>query len=70
MKSNRISGSYERTCYFITKTFDRHDYKDLVSIFQLDLQNFQLHSLGASSYEKVSSTEYRRQMDTAEFYFS
>jgi len=37
VKPNRISDYRDRTRDFITRTFDRLNYKDLVSIFQSNL---------------------------------
>jgi len=38
MKPSRIFDYHNETRCFITKTFDRFNYKDLVSIFQLNLK--------------------------------
>jgi len=40
MKSSRISDYHDMTRYFITTTFDRPNYKDLVNIVQLNLEKF------------------------------
>jgi len=37
VKLSRIFGYHDRTPYFITRTFDRFNYKNLISILQLNL---------------------------------